>query len=121
MKKKHFQIKDLVFEATIDIFSGYDYKYVVKHYNKNVEDFKGTESNADAKCIFGEHKQVYMWFYDFKLTPYWTSVLVHEITHVTQHVLGYSNLLLEYSTGEAYAYYNQFLFREIIKRLCPKK
>lgn len=77
-------------------------------------------TNQEGVC-YHNSDIVLIFLKDFKDSPYWYSILSHEVFHATQFVFEMLNTPLSKDTSEPFAYYNGFLHRKIYEQLWDPK
>lgn len=110
-------IKDKLFDCDIFICTGMKFNNLVpmikKKFNVNLKgDEIEEESNLSVDGISIELTTGWLvWVLNSKNK----SVIIHELMHITQHILETRKIFLSKETKEIYAYYIGFLTREVFK------
>ena len=122
--KKLVHIKDPVYGADVHVISAATQVEVTTMIKKLAPKWDGCTKFNGVGCTweFGEEDgtEAFTFLVALKYqpgSPYEISVLVHELLHVTQHVLDGVGMTMNKKTVEAYCYYLDSLVRDVLKGL----
>lgn len=122
MKKKlgkFLRINDRVYRAGFSIYFGGDYVLAANEFKNFVGfDFNVPEITSDAHTFYNtDFKNVMIWFKEKYPSP---CLVAHECFHAAHYILGRTGLKLTDDSEEAYAYYLEYLIREISYSIARK-
>jgi hypothetical protein len=119
------KIKDPIYNCDITLISGCKqdefYRYIEKKYNYTF---------SDKSFSIGEHLEVikpktwikhYLWIQDIKFTIKDYGVINHEVFHCAKGCFDEIGLEIIEATEEAFAYYQEYIFEEVLKVLARAK
>ena len=117
-----FVISDPIFITDHLICCGTTYRFAFDRFKRLLEKqkytltltFEDVRSTTMGRSTMSGHKPTCLWFRD--RTP-GGGVVAHECLHATYNVLGLSGVSLSDSSEETYAYYLDWMVREIGKRV----
>lgn len=126
-------IKDPIFDNRIIIFVGNEYwnlesftSYLDEAFTFKTEELKNKLIKYAKKKVFPikdealcyQSKELcFIFMHNYTDDSVWHSTLSHEVLHATQFLMERIKTFLNNETKEIYAYYNQFLHKEILNQL----
>lgn len=121
---KEFKVTDSVYDSDISIFIG-NGEAVEDHIQDNykleypVDDFFSRGNKGVFARLFltdQERKWYVIWMDDFKMTPFYLSVLSHEANHLTFEVMRDIDMILCPASEEAFTYYQDSIIYQFLDK-----
>ena len=122
-RKNMFYIDCKIYPYEILVFFGKNKKPLSEELRKKIkgEDkwIKSVEDDTEGIGAFyiSPSNKMVLWCEKFPVTIHDFGVMVHEIFHVTSRIMARVGISHNDATEEAYAYLNEYLYKEICRKM----
>ena len=114
------KFKEELYNSELILMIDCDKEEVLKKINRKFPEDPLTIAHRADGCYFRYGNQSYIWVACMDYSTTALSVLAHEVFHYTIDVLYSRGVVLTTSSDEAYAYFYQFAYQELLEGIMNK-